>query len=368
MLLTAALVGGTVAATTSTATAQQRDFANPLVTKATTDLDITGLKIDATTSTITTRLSIENVAQASEVRVALTPTAVADESMRDYVVVTVDLRSEVPQVRADRVTDGELSRIPDAKVSARRDGDTLETILDTDAVGTGSTMHTVALALDAENTVRYAARSLTQNGVLTAFGPVTTAPDTSRLRMGLSSSRQAAGRAGTRVTLVGTPAVPGRIDLYDGATRLRTATTGNGSATLVMPSTLKPGTHRLRAVFTPADALRHQPSQATGVLTVVPAAQATRTTIRLSKTRQVYRKNPARITVAVTGRAPGTATVYDGARRLGTVRVTAGRATYTVPRTLKPGVHRLRALFIPRDREAFGRSSSGLVRLKVTRR
>ncbi len=73
--------------------------------------------------------------------------------------------------------------------------------------------------------------------------------------------------------------------------------------------------------------------------------QSTTSSVKLSKTSQVYGSTSASVTVSTNSRAGGTATIYDGSRKLGTSKLVKGKATYTLPKTLAPGKHSIKAVF-----------------------
>lgn len=67
-------------------------------------------------------------------------------------------------------------------------------------------------------------------------------------------------------------------------------------------------------------------------------------TPKLSKTRQAYgHKNTATVTVTHTGSKTGTVTFKTGTRTLGTAKLTGGKATLRLPKSLTPGTHKITA-------------------------
>ncbi|HVW79436.1 MAG TPA: Ig-like domain-containing protein [Mycobacteriales bacterium] len=73
-----------------------------------------------------------------------------------------------------------------------------------------------------------------------------------------SSSKVKHGSA-VKLTATETPAVRGKFAFFDGSKRLGTVTAKSGKA-VYTTKTLKIGTHRLHAVFTPADTTKDKPS------------------------------------------------------------------------------------------------------------
>lgn len=113
------------------------------------------------------------------------------------------------------------------------------------------------------------------------------------------------------------------------------------------------------AVVTPAPAVEATPA---------PAAEAkanTKTTVKLSKSSQRYKKSPAKLTVGVSPKLAGKAVIYDGKKKLKTVSVKNGKATYKFSKTLKRGTHKIKVVFKPSDTKKYKSSTSKTVKLKV---
>lgn len=370
--ITAAVLGATLlggALTAAPATAQQRDYANPLATVSTSDLDITKVTADANRGTVGVRLVTQNLGDTFTIEVDLSENRVPASGR-----MTI-LRAKVEDGTAVSVTG---TTVPDMAVESRdvplpttavgftrRDAE-LELSVDTSALPWSGLFHVGAWLQDEEFSVIAAERfDRGQDFAPTFFGPVSTAPDATRTTVRLSSPGQTFGRTPARVVAAAAPAVPGTMTFYDGRTRLASVAAPRGTASLALPATLRAGAHALRVVFSPTDTARRAASAGGGTLRV--SAQATTTTVRLSKVKQRYRGTPARVAVTVSGRASGTVTVHDGRRRLATLRLKAGRATYALPRTLKPGRHSLKAVYRPAVAGTYAGSTSRTVRLTVTR-
>ncbi len=86
---------------------------------------------------------------------------------------------------------------------------------------------------------------------------------------------------------------------------------------------------------------------------VVKAGNAPSVKGTLSKKSQVFGKTPAKLTVTVGSRASGTAAVYSGSTKVGTVKVSKGRGVLTIPKTLKVGAHSLSIRYTPSKGSAF---------------
>ena len=140
------------------------------------------------------------------------------------------------------------------------------------------------------------------------------------------------------------PAAAGKVTFRDGSTVLGTVSVSSGKASL--KKALSVGTHSLTAQFVPADATAFKGSTSAKVTVTVAKSDVT-ISARLSTTKAAY-GSPAKVSVTVTGRSAkpsGKVTVYEGSKKLatGTLKVTGntGKASITLPKTLKVGTHRL---------------------------
>lgn len=158
------------------------------------------------------------------------------------------------------------------------------------------------------------------------------------------------GTAGSKVRLQATvspSAAAGTVAFKDGATQVATAPVTHGKATANV--TLGAGKHALSAVFTPSDPTYAGSTSKT--VTVKVAKSASATTLHLSRTTApVGAKVSAVVTVRGWTVAPsGTVEVREGTVVLGTGTLTVskltGTATIALPTTLKPGTHRLTAVY-----------------------
>lgn len=366
--LGAALLGGTLAA--APAMAQQRSFENPLATTSPSDLDISALSSDASRNTVMVRLTTQNLGDTFTVQAYLAQDRVERDGR--YVVLEAEVENGTAKVvgggsdpDGGDALPGEP--LPASAVSFVRRGAELQLSVDTSVLGWTGPYYVGGWLQDEEFSV-FAAAELdrAQDGRLVYFGPVSTAPDNTRTSVRLSSPSQTFGRTPARVVAGASPAVPGTMTFYAGRTRVASVAAPRGTASLVLPATLRAGAHALRVTFTPTDTARHAAS--TGGTSLRVAAQSTTTTVRLSKAKQAFRgKKPARATITVSGRATGTVTVYDGRKRLKTLRLSGGRATYTLPRTLRTGKHSIKAVYRPAVTGTYASSTSRTVRLTVTR-
>lgn len=84
-------------------------------------------------------------------------------------------------------------------------------------------------------------------------------------------------------------------------------------------------------------------------VTITVAAAGYTTKLTASKHSQIYRsRGVAKLTVKVAtraGTAKGKVVIYDAKKKLGTVTLRNGETTFKLPKSLRPGVHSLRAKF-----------------------
>lgn len=368
--LGAALLGGTLAA--APATAQQREYTNTLSTPAVpTDLDVATVGVDANRSTLTIRFGSQNLGDDFNA-VAYVTEQKKGSSGKLLIVDAVVSDGDLLRLTAGTVADagGEFDPVdlPDGSAQFVRRGNELVFTVKASAIPWSGPVH-VGGRLDSPDGSRFVAESFdfTTGTAPTFFGPITTAADPTTTTLGLSSSRQVYGQTRPTVLTAKVPAgVAGSVTFRDGARTLGVVKQAGGTARLTLPRTLLAGAHTLTATFVPTDRTHYSTSTAATWLTVAP--QATTTAVRLSKTKQRLRgSKPARATITVSGRAAGTVTVYDGRRKLRTIRLSAGRATYTLPRTLTAGRHSIKAVYRPATAGTYAASTSRTVRLTVTR-
>ncbi|MFT4296067.1 MAG: Ig-like domain repeat protein [Micropruina sp.] len=129
--------------------------------------------------------------------------------------------------------------------------------------------------------------------------------------------------------------VAGSVDVAIDGTKLDTVQVdASGTATVALPRTLSVGSHELTATRTGSST----PS-ASAALTVVKAGS--KSTVSLSK-KKIKRSQRATASIKVSGTgvpsgsyATGTVTIYDGAKKIGTVKLTAsgkGAAKFKLPK------------------------------------
>jgi hypothetical protein len=69
-------------------------------------------------------------------------------------------------------------------------------------------------------------------------------------------------------------------------------------------------------------------------------------TVKYSATSQKYKKAGVKITLKTKQSLTGKVTIYDGTKAIKTLTLKQGAATYTLPKTLKVGTHKIKAKFV----------------------
>lgn len=380
-------------AVASPAYAEQKEFANPLVTADGSDLDISSTEVSFAAWGLTARLSLENAtvvddAPGLDVRVRLSPTAAgAFEPGGDFVEVSAVGRGDAREVKAYRFLDGVPTRITQvfgesySSYPATGQLVNVQLGLPTGAIPTGwNEVYVSAVVTDFTGTTRLARAAVPGQDV--GFGPVT-APRVTRTTVALSASTYVVGGAVVRAFARVQPATAsGSVAFYDADTKLGTAPLVDGEAELAVPPSLGFGGHDIRAEFVPSKVIDYLASASGPVtLTVEPrrspqqptvpttSVRRTTTTLKLSSARQPYRKakKAVKATVSVTGAPAGRVVLLDGRKQIGRAVLRNGKATCRISPRLKPGKHRIAASFTPADATRFGPSTSKAVTLTVMR-
>lgn len=209
------------------------------------------------------------------------------------------------------------------------------------------------------------------SGGIAGFGPVNPLSIPSSVALRLSSPSQISGRTSATLTATVSPAnANGTIEIFDDGTQLTSMPVNGLPVDLVLPLSLSIGDHALTATFTPTTARFTLSTSSAIVLHVLdPNASpaSTSTKLKLSKAKQHFRHSPAKLTVTVTGGAPGSVVVYDGKRKLTTLSLANGKVTYRLPKKLAVGKHHLRAVYLPDSPSTVASSTSPRVKLTVVR-
>jgi hypothetical protein len=170
---------------------------------------------------------------------------------------------------------------------------------------------------------------------------------------------------GAKATLHATvtpAAAKGKVEFIEGSKALKTVTLVAGKASF-STAALPDGTAKLKARYIPASSLYLTSTSTIHSLTV----KAHPTTVSL-KASKASIKVGAKLTLTIKA-APavaGKVSVYDGSKRLATVTLKKGKATFSTSK-LKAGSHHLTARFTPSNTQNDKASTSKVVTVKVTK-
>jgi len=154
----------------------------------------------------------------------------------------------------------------------------------------------------------------------------------------------------------------GSVQFRDGSKTLKSVAVKSGAATY-STTTLPDGVNKLSAVFVPTDSSAYATSTSvTHSLKVIP--HATVTSLKASKTT-IKKGQKVTLTATETPAVAGSIAFYDGKKKLGTVKVSKGVATYSTTK-LAVGTHSIRAVFTPSVAANDSASTSAIVKIRVT--
>lgn len=367
-----ALVLG-VGLASSPASAQQRAFANPLVTATTTDPDVASLAVDANATSVSVRLRVENMPTAYKLLTSFASQAKAPHE--HYVSVLTQYSGATVKVSGSRTDGTQTVTLPKEALHVTVTGTEIQVTVDQPHVGWAGPYYAAGL-LVIDSLVKPVAAAATPTDStktsfdLTGFGPVSSAQDATSTQLTVS---RPTGTTPGKLTATVTPGLPGAVAFYDGARSLSTVPVSNATATATLPRNLSAGTHSMRAVFTPTDTARYAASEASAALTVTASGTWTGTSVKgvaarlkLSAAVQHRGRKPVKATLTVTGARTGTAVVYDGTRKIKSTRFSGGKVVLTLPKKLRTGLHRIKAVVTTTAGGARSTTSSNTVSLKVS--
>lgn len=176
------------------------------------------------------------------------------------------------------------------------------------------------------------------------------------------------GTSETLTAMVAPPAAAGSVQFMDGSNNIGgpvPVTSGTASTITRLP----PGTHPLKAVFTPNDVNAFGSSTSNTVSYVVedrPGPTATTTTLQVFPSAVPFGGFPAILIGKVSpSGAVGTVQFKDGTTTIGAPVPVTSSFALAITSTLTNGLHPLTAVFTPTDPAAFGSSKSEPVTLPV---
>lgn len=180
-------------------------------------------------------------------------------------------------------------------------------------------------------------------------------------KLAVSPSGSVFHGASVKLSATVTPTAAGSVKFLDGTKVLKTVTVSGGKASFTT-KTLKDATHKLKAVFTPTNTTAFTSStSAAHSLKVKP--HATSVSLKASAS-SIKAGKKLTLTIKETPAVAGKVRIYDGAKKIGTVKVKMGKATFSTTK-LKAGTHKIKAKFTPSDTQSHKASTSKTVKVKV---
>jgi len=169
-----------------------------------------------------------------------------------------------------------------------------------------------------------------------------------------------------KVTVAGPAGVPsGSVQFFDGARKLGKPVKLAGGVARVSSSTLKVGTHRLKATYAGSGTY----AKVTSAAVTVKVAKAKVTSVKVSAKKYVKGAHPV-VTVTVGRldngkRASGTVKVYVNGKKVASVRLSSTRSSVkvTLPRTSLSSVE-VRATFVPKKSTVVSSKSSKTTKVR----
>lgn len=103
------------------------------------------------------------------------------------------------------------------------------------------------------------------------------------------------------------------------------------------------------------------------VFTITGVKQSPHLSVSYSSATQKYKKKAVTLKITTKGPHTGKATIYDGSKKLATVKVAGASATYTLSKSLKKGNHKIKVKFVPSDdyAKAYNTQTSKAKTIKV---
>ena len=369
-VVVAAVVAASVLLVPSAATAAQASFTNPLADPDPANFAVTRIDATYTDAALTvvahTRNSIGPGFTAY--LYALDGPFTPGVSGKGYIVVGDSADGTTVELNAVNY-DGPGNTVASTEgVTIARDAEsgTVTFTIPTARIFFAGPVYLIGQLADGSNQSEYFAQNVSSFPA-TGLGPIVKGPSPTTTAVTLTSTSQVyASTPGALVARITPATAAGTIQIVEGSTILTSAPVTGGVAVLNVPVNLSTGVHTFTARFVPADPVALSISDSAPIsFTVISAAKATKTTVTLSKKTQTYKKSPAKLAVSVEGKPAGSVAIYDGAKLVKTLALKNGKASYTLPKTLKKGTHSIKAVYITPNIEAYQASTSNTVKLKV---
>ena len=347
-------------------------FVNPLATAPTDNFDIVSSDVDFTAATLTVTSHTQNlVAGETTYFVYVLPAgkSLAENNGAFGFGGTSENGASVTNTQHAEPSGAITGETANSQVTLTVDvaSQTLRASIPTSLIPTSAPLDFFAVTYGDSGSA-YIAKTFSSSPVsVTGLGPLPIPLTATTTKLALSFGSQAYGGTPVAALVSVSPAnASGSVQILSDGVPVANVPVSNGTAFANLPQTLASGPHSISATFTPTDAQAFSASSSTAApFTVTSVAKATKTTVTLSKKSQKFKKSPAKVKVVVTEKAVGTVTIFDGKKKLKTVTLKGGKATYTLSKTLKKGKHTIKAVFTPTNVESFKTSTSKSVKLTV---
>jgi hypothetical protein len=155
----------------------------------------------------------------------------------------------------------------------------------------------------------------------------------------------------------------GSVTFRNGSKKVGTAKVKAGKATLTTKA-LTDGADKIKATFTPTNSTAFT-SSTSAARTVTVRAHTTKVSLKASA-KSIKAGKKLTLTIKETPAVAGKVAIFDGAKKIGTVTVKKGKASFSTSK-LKAGSHSLKARFTPKNTQNDKASTSRTVKVKVTK-
>jgi hypothetical protein len=365
--LVGALVIGLSTIGLAPASAAPPSFANLSVTPSTTDLDVSRLAVDYSAGKFVVSAETQNFSPAagySFVTYATVGQAPLAGS-RDYATYTAIVTPTSTVVYESLTTNGTTGpTTPRAGAITSVTGGTV-------TLSIPEPVHTFPLFVWASlgDGVSSAVAGIPSAGGTMGFGPISPVLAETTTTTTLNSRSQFLGGTPAIVTVHVTPRNAfSSVEIREGTKTIASGTFNRADVKIQLPATLAYGKHRLVAVTTPSSSnLYGASSSAPFSVTVKSPGVKTNTALSISKRSQHYKGKRVTVRVHVSKKAVGKVRIYDGTKKIKTLKLSKSSAKYKLPAKLAKGKHKLHAEFVPKNIYKFAPSVSKAKTLKVVK-
>ncbi|CAN5204505.1 hypothetical protein BH11ACT2_BH11ACT2_00920 [soil metagenome] len=363
------VIGSALFAGVGPASAVQSTFPNPDKTALTTDLDINALQAEYSAEAITVSVGVENFDPAAgyNFNVTLTSTQRTISEDPNYLTFNATVSGNSQIITASRTDNGVTTgpfTFPGTITVSNNNFVTFTLPLD------GALSNTTFFVWASLGNVGHSVNAgIPVVGGIVGFGPLNpSVVDTTTFAV-LSSPTQVHNSTPAVIRAGVNPIHgPGTIAIKDGSTVIASGDFAGTDVSINLPKSLAYGTHHLVAVYIPRDPTFYASSTSDPVtIKVLSPGTKTSTSLFISKSKQHYKGSAAKVKVHVSHKPAGKVAIYDGKKKLKTLTLKRGSATYTLSKKLSKGTHKLHAVFTPKHIDSYAPSTSKSKTLKVVK-